>query len=121
MSFMAAEIAETVAAIRRQLAANEAASAALAAELRAGDPSLVAGLSLAAGWSQDAELAAALDRLPSILEASRESPPDEAVATLAKAASLYVIGRGATFAVAAEAALKLKETSAIHAEAFSSA
>ena len=32
-----------------------------------------------------------------------------------------MIGRGATFAVAAEAALKLKETSAIHAEAFSSA
>ena len=35
--------------------------------------------------------------------------------------SLFVIGRGATFAVAMEAALKLKETSAIHAEAFSSA
>ena len=38
-----------------------------------------------------------------------------------RAGSLFVIGRGATFAVAAEAALKLKETSAIHAEAFSSA
>ena len=44
-----------------------------------------------------------------------------AVETLAKAASLFVVGRGATHAVAAEAALKLKETSAIHAEAFSSA
>ncbi len=32
-----------------------------------------------------------------------------------------MVGRGATLAVAAEAALKLKETSAIHAEAFSSA
>ena len=41
--------------------------------------------------------------------------------TLARAGSLFVIGRGATLAVAAEAALKLKETSAIHAEAFSSA
>jgi glutamine---fructose-6-phosphate transaminase (isomerizing) len=83
--------------------------------------SLVAGLSLAARWSEDAELATALDRLPAILEASREAPPDEVVETLAKSSSLYVIGRGATFAVAAEAALKLKETSAIHAEAFSSA
>ncbi len=83
--------------------------------------SLVASLSLAAAWSEDAGLAAALDRLPSLLEASRDPPPDAAVETLAKTGSLFVIGRGATFAVAAEAALKLKETSAIHAEAFSSA
>ena len=83
--------------------------------------SLVAGLTLAARWSEDAGLAAALDSLPEILEISRDPPPDEAVETLAKSHSLYVIGRGATFAVAAEAALKLKETSAIHAEAFSSA
>jgi glutamine---fructose-6-phosphate transaminase (isomerizing) len=83
--------------------------------------SLVAGLSLAARWSEDGDLAAALDHLPEIVEASRDAPPDEAVETLAKTNSLYVIGRGATFAVAAEAALKLKETSAIHAEAFSSA
>jgi glutamine---fructose-6-phosphate transaminase (isomerizing) len=83
--------------------------------------SLVAGLSLAAQWSGDAELAAALDRVPAILETTRAGPADEAVEALAKTGSLYVIGRGATFAVAAEAALKLKETSAIHAEAFSSA
>jgi len=83
--------------------------------------SLVAGLSLAARWSEDAELGAALERLPSILDASGDSPPDDAVETLARAGSLFVIGRGATLAVAAEAALKLKETSAIHAEAFSSA
>ena len=83
--------------------------------------SLVAGLTLAAAWSEDGELAAALDRLPAILDGWRDAPPDEAVAALANAASLFVIGRGATFAVAAEAALKLKETSAIHAEAFSSA
>ncbi len=70
--------------------------------------SLVAGLSLAASWSEDAELAAALERLPSILDASGDSPPDDAVETLARAGSLFVIGRGATLAVAAEAALKLK-------------
>jgi glucosamine--fructose-6-phosphate aminotransferase (isomerizing) len=83
--------------------------------------SLVGGVSLVAHWAEDAALAAALDRLPTILEASTESPPEAAVGALAHAASLYVIGRGATHAVAAEAALKLKETSAIHAEAFSSA
>ncbi len=83
--------------------------------------SLVAGASLAARWSQDAGLAAALDGLPAILDAETGPPPDEPVGTLAAATSLYVVGRGATFAVAMEAALKLKETSAIHAEAFSSA
>ena len=35
--------------------------------------------------------------------------------------SALVLGRGATLAIAAEAALKLKETCALHAEAFSAA
>jgi glucosamine--fructose-6-phosphate aminotransferase (isomerizing) len=83
--------------------------------------SLIAGVSLVANWAEDADLIAALDRLPAILDASSDLPPDAAVETLAGSTSLFVIGRGATFAVAAEAALKLKETSAIHAEAFSSA
>ena len=83
--------------------------------------SLVAGASLLAHWSEDSELLAALAKLPSILDLSSAAPPSAAVETLAKAASLFVVGRGATHAVAAEAALKLKETSAIHAEAFSSA
>lgn len=83
--------------------------------------SLIAGASLVAHWSEDADLAAALGRLPAILDSSHARPPEEAVAILAKSASMLVIGRGATFGVAAEAALKLKETSAIHAEAFSSA
>jgi len=83
--------------------------------------SLVAGVCLVAHWSEDSELLAALAKLPSILDLSSAAPPSAAVETLAKAASLFVVGRGATHAVAAEAALKLKETSAIHAEAFSSA
>ena len=83
---------------------------------------LVAGASLVAHWSEDRELLAALLKLPSVLDASSAAPPSAmTVETLAKASSLFVIGRGATLAVAAEAALKLKETSAIHAEAFSSA
>jgi glutamine---fructose-6-phosphate transaminase (isomerizing) len=84
--------------------------------------SLIAGVSLVAHWSEDSELLAALAKLPSILDLSSAAPDSTgAVETLAKAASLFVVGRGATHAVAAEAALKLKETSAIHAEAFSSA
>ena len=84
--------------------------------------SLVAGASLVAHWSDDHELLAALDKLPSVLDLSSAAPLEApAVETLAQASSLFVVGRGATHAVAAEAALKLKETSAIHAEAFSSA
>ncbi len=84
--------------------------------------SLVAGAFLVAHWNQDSELLAALAGLPSILDLSSAAPPSAAAAeTLAEAGSLFVVGRGATHAVAAEAALKLKETSAIHAEAFSSA
>jgi glucosamine--fructose-6-phosphate aminotransferase (isomerizing) len=83
---------------------------------------LIAGAALTAHWSDDDALLAALQKLPSILESSSAAPlAMEAVATLAQASSLFVVGRGATHAIAAEAALKLKETSAIHAEAFSSA
>jgi glutamine---fructose-6-phosphate transaminase (isomerizing) len=83
---------------------------------------LVAGISLVAHWSGDDELLAALANLPSVLGLSSAAPPATgAIETLAQASSLFVVGRGATHAIAAEAALKLKETSAIHAEAFSSA
>jgi glucosamine--fructose-6-phosphate aminotransferase (isomerizing) len=40
---------------------------------------------------------------------------------LSKARDLYVIGRGTGFGIAQEAALKLKETCGLHAEAFSAA
>jgi glucosamine--fructose-6-phosphate aminotransferase (isomerizing) len=83
--------------------------------------SLVAGASLVAHWSEDADLRAALADLPDQLDRGVAPPPEWLVASLAAARSLYVLGRGATLGIAAEAALKLKETSAIHAEAFSSA
>jgi glutamine---fructose-6-phosphate transaminase (isomerizing) len=83
---------------------------------------LIAGASLTAHWSEDAELLAALAKLPSVLDASSAAQSaGQAIASLTQASSLFVVGRGATLAIAAEAALKLKETSAIHAEAFSSA
>ena len=83
--------------------------------------SLVAGVSLVAHWAGDAELQRGLEALPAILEAEAMLPPRRPGEFLASSSSLFVIGRGPTFAIAAEAALKLKETSAIHAEAFSSA
>jgi glucosamine--fructose-6-phosphate aminotransferase (isomerizing) len=82
---------------------------------------LVAGLSLIAEWRDDAVLRAGLLALPSALESTSAPASQFAVDLLAGASSAFVLGRGATFGVAAEAALKLKETSAIHAEAFSSA
>jgi glucosamine--fructose-6-phosphate aminotransferase (isomerizing) len=84
--------------------------------------SLVAGASLVAHWSEDDELLGSLKELPAALDPSvAASPPAVAIEVLIKASSIFVIGRGSTHAIAAEAALKLKETAAIHAEAFSSA
>ena len=45
----------------------------------------------------------------------------EPLAALREAESLVTIGRGPTLAIAREASLKLKETSNLHAEAFSGA
>ena len=42
-------------------------------------------------------------------------------ARLARANSAFVLGRGPGFAIACESALKFKETSGIHAEAYSAA
>jgi glucosamine--fructose-6-phosphate aminotransferase (isomerizing) len=82
---------------------------------------LAAGASVIAAWGEDEALAGALGELPGLLRGQTAPPPEPVVAWLAGARSAFVLGRGATYAIAAEAALKLKETSAIHAEAFSSA
>jgi glutamine---fructose-6-phosphate transaminase (isomerizing) len=76
---------------------------------------------LVAAWAQDAALAAALQRLPDRLDAAGALDWSAALARLATADSLVAIGRGPTLAMAREAALKLKETSDLHAEAFSAA
>jgi glucosamine--fructose-6-phosphate aminotransferase (isomerizing) len=76
---------------------------------------------LVAHWSGDAALLDALFRLPERLHAATRATVDIAVDTLAMAERAMVVGRGLGFAVALEAALKLKETSTIQAEAFSGA
>jgi glucosamine--fructose-6-phosphate aminotransferase (isomerizing) len=86
--------------------------------------SVVAGLAVLAHWQQDAGLLAALKRLPGQLEAALAcdwSPLADALAGSPAARSLYVLGRGPGLAVAAEAALKFKETCGLHAEAYSTA
>lgn len=82
--------------------------------------SLVAGLNVVAHWSDQAPLQQALSTLPALMAMPIARPAD-LTAWLAGMASCYVVGRGATYPIAAEAALKLKETCAIHAEAFSTA
>jgi glucosamine--fructose-6-phosphate aminotransferase (isomerizing) len=82
---------------------------------------LSAVVQLAAHWSGDAELLAALDGLPALLERAWALDWSAAIAPLKDARSLYVLGRGLGYGIAQEAALKLKETCGLHAEAFSAA
>lgn len=83
--------------------------------------SLAAITQLAARWSDDADLLAALDDLPGRLRAAWKLDWSAALARLRDAEHLYVVGRGLGFGPALEAALKLKETCGLHAEAFSAA
>lgn len=70
---------------------------------------------------RDDALLSALSGLPDALHAAGRLDWAPAIALLQGADRMMVIGRGAGLAIAQEAALKLKETSGIQAEAFSSA
>lgn len=83
--------------------------------------SLAALARLVALWSQDLALEDALTRLPERLARAAELDWSRMVDAFSRAESLVAIGRGPTLAIAREAALKLKETANLHAEAFSSA
>ena len=83
--------------------------------------SLSALAQLIGHWSADAGQLRALDALPGQLDDAFQRDWSPALDTLVQAQSLYVVGRGPGFAVAREAALKLKETCGLHAEAFSAA
>jgi glucosamine--fructose-6-phosphate aminotransferase (isomerizing) len=82
---------------------------------------LAALLQLVAIWSGDRALNVAADRLPDDLEMALAQDWSAARPLLAPLAHLFVAGRGVGFAVAQEAALKLKEIAGIHAEAVSAA
>jgi glutamine---fructose-6-phosphate transaminase (isomerizing) len=83
--------------------------------------SLAAIVRLVASWTQDASLLNALEQLPALMDASWKLDWSAALPKLEGAANLFVVGRGLGLGAAQEVALKIKETCALHAEAFSSA
>lgn len=83
--------------------------------------SAVAELALLAEWSGDERLGKVLDGLPEALANALDCDWSALVEATADANSLYVLGRGPGAAIASEAALKFKETSGLHAEAYSTA
>ncbi len=83
--------------------------------------SAVALAALVAEWRDDAALRGAVAGLPDAFAATLSGNWDAALPTFAGAQSAYAVGRGPALPVAAEVALKLKETCALHAEAFSGA
>jgi glucosamine--fructose-6-phosphate aminotransferase (isomerizing) len=109
-----AELADTVIPLRggpeRSVAATKSYLATLAAILQ-----------LTAHWSNDEALHAAIARLPDDLRRGWESDWSPLERGLVDVNNLYVVGRGYGFGAALEAALKLKETCGLHAEAFSAA
>jgi glucosamine--fructose-6-phosphate aminotransferase (isomerizing) len=84
---------------------------------------LVAVARLTAAWTGDAVLTSALSRLPDRLEAALtlDWSCGLTVFSQCEATGAYIVGRGLGLATAQEAALKLKETSNLHAEAVSAA
>jgi glucosamine--fructose-6-phosphate aminotransferase (isomerizing) len=78
---------------------------------------------LVARWSGDKDLLEALRRVPEGVAALLEDQGGikAAALRLTHAEHAYVLGRGLSYGPALELALKLKETSYLHAEAFSSA
>ena len=83
--------------------------------------SLPAILQIAAHWAEDAQLLEEVQRLPAYLTRAAKQDWRAAVDRLASSEHLYVAARGIGLALAQEAALKLKETCGIHAEALSAA
>ena len=82
--------------------------------------SLVAGLWFLAELREDAELLRAIRALPAFLDKATRCDWSAAAAGI-DGRSLFTIGRGPSWAISNEAALKFKETCLIHAESYSSA
>ncbi len=83
--------------------------------------SVAAGLALLAEWQDDPALRAAVTALPDAAAQALTLDWSPLSARLSRASQAYVLGRGPAFAIACEAALKLKETCGLHAEAYSAA
>ena len=83
--------------------------------------SLAAIIHLVSCWAEDRELSEEIRKAPRHLERAWSLDWSAAVEHLKPATDLYVVGRGMGLGVAQEAALKLKETCGLHAEAVSAA
>jgi glutamine---fructose-6-phosphate transaminase (isomerizing) len=83
--------------------------------------SLAAVVHLVSAWTRDREMFDALAAAPGHLERAWQLDWSPAAAVLQPASGMFVVGRGLGLGAAQEAALKLKETCGLHAEAFSSA
>ena len=83
--------------------------------------SVLAGLCLLARWGGDEALGRALDRFPDQLADALRLDWSSLGGVLDSSASLFVLGRGPAIAMAAESALKFKETCGLHAESYSAA
>lgn len=83
--------------------------------------SLAAIIHLVACWAEDRELSEEIRKAPRHLERAWNLDWSPAVERLKSATDLFVVGRGMGLGVAQEAALKLKETCGLHAEAVSAA
>ncbi len=83
--------------------------------------SLAAIIHLVSCWAEDRELSEEIRKAPRHLERAWSLDWSAAVEHLKPATDLFVVGRGMGLGVAQEAALKLKETCALHAEAVSAA
>jgi glucosamine--fructose-6-phosphate aminotransferase (isomerizing) len=83
--------------------------------------SLAASANLIAAWKNDSNLIRGLHHLPDDLEKAQKLDWTLAIERLEKAKRIMIVGRGYGLSLALEAALKLTETCAIQAEAFSAA
>ena len=83
--------------------------------------SLVAGLAVLAHWRGDDDLLRAIDGLPDALDRALECDWAALRSAMTQTSSAFVLGRGISLGTAQEAALKLKETCQVHAEAYSAA
>lgn len=87
--------------------------------------SFIASLSASAGliatWKNDLELTRGLHHLPDDLLKAQKLDWTSAIPALKSAKRIMTVGRGYGLSLALEAALKLKETCSIQAEAFSAA
>jgi glucosamine--fructose-6-phosphate aminotransferase (isomerizing) len=72
-------------------------------------------------WANDKDLLDGLKDLPRVLEKAQKADLSQIVELLHPKSRALVLGRGPTWSIALEAALKLKETCSLQAEAFSSA